>query len=384
MKSLTAYTHEIDDVEAAVSEVLEQLNLEQFLCKNSVGIISCYPEFIESGVVAALCEALPFDVLGATTIADSASGEFGFTMLSLLVLTGDDVSFAVSLSDDITSEQEAPIKKMCDNALANIEGGAKMIMLYTPIINHIGGEIIINIIDDACGGIPIFGTLASDHSEDYHLSHAIYNGKNYSGQVVILAIGGNVNPRFSIMSIPEEKVLRQKAVVTESSGNMLASVNDMPFVEYMRTIGLVAEDTSLEGVLAIPVMVDYNNGTEPIALAMLINPDGTASCGCQVPKGASLSVGTLTGEDIVAATQKIVDQVLAAEEGEAVIMYSCLSRMLILGVDAEVELEKISAGLTGKIPYLLAYSGGEICPVSGKDGKIANRMHNFSLISCIL
>ena len=382
MKTLTAYTHEIDDVKLAVSEVLSQLDLEHSLFKNSVGIISCYPEFIESGVVAALCEALPFDVLGATTIADSASGEFGFTMLSLMVLTGDDVSFNVVLSDDITIDQEKTIQNMCKQALEGVDGEAKMALLYGPILNYISGEVIISIMDKACGGIPIFGTFASDPSEDYSNSHSIYNGKNYVAQAVMVAISGNVNPRFSVMSIPEEKVLRQKAVVTESLGNIIVSVNDMPFVEYMRTIGLVAEDTSIEGVLAIPVMVDYNNDTEPIAMAMLINPDGTASCGCQVPKGASLSVGTLTSDDIVAATQTIVKQVLDDKNSNAALMYSCLSRMLILGVAAEAEMEKISAGFSGKIPYMLAYSGGEICPVSGKDGNIANRIHNFSLVTC--
>ena len=383
MKTLTAYTHEIDNVEAAVAEILEQLNLEETLCKNSVGIISCYPEFLDSGVVEALCEALPFDVLGATTLAVGSAGEYGFTMLSLMVMTGDDVSFSAMLSDDILQEQEKPIQEMCKKALADIKDEAKMIMLYAPIISHIGSEIIVNIMDSVCGGIPIFGTLASDHTDDYQQTQAIYNGKGYQGQIAILVIGGNVDPQFSIMSIPEEKVLRQKAIVTESSGNVLVSVNDMSVIEYLRTIGLVAEDTSIEGVLAIPVMVDFSNDTEPIAIALLINEDGTASSGSQVPKGASLSVGTIIGDDVANATKDVVKQILDCKNNSGVIMYSCLSRMLVLGVDAEAELAKIGAGLSAEIPYTLSYSGGEICPVKDKDGKFVNSVHNFSLISCV-
>ena len=47
IKTLTAQTHEIDDVELAVSEILEQLNVGEKLLKNTVGILTCYTEFID-------------------------------------------------------------------------------------------------------------------------------------------------------------------------------------------------------------------------------------------------------------------------------------------------------------------------------------------------
>jgi len=382
MKTFTAYTYEIDDVEAAVSEILSQLDLEA-LCKNSVGIINCYSEFLDSGVVEALNEALPFNTIGTTTLAGSTSGELSFTMLSLMVLTGDDVSFSTALSDEILEEQEKPLMQMCRQALAGIEDEAKLAMVYIPVIPHIGGDVTIEAMEQVLGGIPIFGTCASDHTDDYHSAQVIYNGKAYKGEVATLLIGGNIEPRFSVMSIPEKKVLRQKAIVTESLANQIISVNNMSFLEYLHTIGLVEEDTSLEGVMAIPVMIDYNNGTEPIAMGMFLGENGTAACGCKVPVGASLSIGTLLAEDIVAAAQTVVQQILEQENCEAAIMYPCLSRILILGIEPEAEMEKISSGLSDKVPYTLAYSTGEICPVKDKDGKFVNRMHNFSLISCI-
>ena len=73
IKMLTAFTEEADDVEFAVSEILEQLNLDGLLA-GSVGIIHCHADFIDGGVVAALGERLPFDVVGCSTSSGSSSG----------------------------------------------------------------------------------------------------------------------------------------------------------------------------------------------------------------------------------------------------------------------------------------------------------------------
>ena len=385
MTAFTAYTREIDDVEAAVAEVLEQLNLEQNMRKNAVGIISCYSEFVDSGVVAALCDALPFDVVGCTTIANATAGEVGFTMLNLVMLTGDDVFFSTAVSEDLSDEQEKTLQNAYDAALKGQNGEVKLVMAYGPIINNVGGERIVEMLDKACGGTPIFGTLAMDHTEDYHLAQIIYNGESSRTKLSMLLISGDINPRFSVYAIPEEKVMHQKAVVTKSEGNVLIEVNNIPFLEYMGTLGLVASDDSIEGLITIPLMVDYNDGTTPVARAMyMANENGHAVCGGKMPVGSTISIGTLAYEDVVNSARAMSDEILAINGGKLLLMYPCLSRSLVLGLDAEVELNTICSKMSGKIPYAVAYSGGEICPVSNEDGDLVNRVHNFSLISCLM
>jgi hypothetical protein len=94
----TAYIEEIDDVEAAISEILAQLNLQNRLLKNSVGILHCYYEFLESGMVRGLCARLPFDVVGATTMSLSAMGDMS---LSVTVLTSGDIQFVTVISEEL-------------------------------------------------------------------------------------------------------------------------------------------------------------------------------------------------------------------------------------------------------------------------------------------
>ena len=83
IKSISATTREIDDAQAAVSELKSALDLEKNLLKNSLGIISCFSDFAETGVLKAICAALPFDCIGATTCICAAGQEIDQIMLTI-------------------------------------------------------------------------------------------------------------------------------------------------------------------------------------------------------------------------------------------------------------------------------------------------------------
>jgi hypothetical protein len=67
LKVPAAYTEEIDDAEAAVSGLPEQLAPDKNLLKNSAALVHCYHEFVESGVVEELDKRLGFPTIGTTT-----------------------------------------------------------------------------------------------------------------------------------------------------------------------------------------------------------------------------------------------------------------------------------------------------------------------------
>ncbi|MDR1319781.1 MAG: hypothetical protein LBJ90_09155, partial [Treponema sp.] len=71
IKMLTAFTEEIDDVEGSVSDLLGQLDLDRKRLANSLGIIHCFSDFVDSGVVKALSAKIPFDTVGCTTMSAS-------------------------------------------------------------------------------------------------------------------------------------------------------------------------------------------------------------------------------------------------------------------------------------------------------------------------
>jgi Uncharacterized conserved protein len=384
MKALTAFTNEIDDVDVAVAEILDQLQLEGNLLSNSVGIISCYSEFIDSGVVKAISDAVPFEVIGCTTMMSSSCGEIGFTMLTIIVLTGDDVEFSTGLSDDLSDEQEVNLKIAYEQALAKLDGEPKMIMTYAPLINHVGGERIVDMLDKGCGGVPMFGMIAFDHTEDYRYARVIYNGEAYSNQLGMILISGDIAPTFIVNSIPEENELKQKAIVTKSEGNTLFEVNNMPFLDYISTLGIIPGDESLDAINTIPLLVNYNDGTLPVARVIhRVDENGNAVCGGRMPVGSTISFGTLLAEDVIAAAKDLVKEINSYGDKKVIFAYPCISRLLVLGFDSEAELNVLRSTFAETVPYTIAYAGGEICPTFDENGNIVNRLHNFTMVSCL-
>jgi hypothetical protein len=380
---LNACTAEIDDPDAAVSELLEQLDPDRQLLKNSVGIIACYAEFIETGVVEALCKSLPFDVAGCTTLGNSALGQCGLELLSLSVLTSDDVSFSAVMSEPISPENLTPSISGAYNQ-ARQDKKPDFVLAYAPWMTTLGGGMIFNALNEVCGGIPLYGTFSCDHTLDFTQSRVIHNGKAAPDRVAMILMFGKVNPRFFVTAIPDKNILRQYARITESEGVILKRVNDMLLIDYLESLGL-AKDGDVAAVGAVPLLVNYNDGTKPVALGIYkITPEGYAICGNEAPVNAMVSIGSLDYHGIMETAEATVKKVLDLEEVNGILLYPCLSRNMMLGPNSEDEMKKVIELVGEKYPYQICYAGGEICPLLDEAGKPVNHFHNFSFILCVL
>ena len=388
MKLINAWTLELDEPADAVSEILDQLNLEKNALKNSVGFVTCSYDFIESGMVRMICEALPFDVVGCTTLTNANNQETGTMLFCLTVLTADDCRFTTAITGPLSENMEGVIKEAVQKAKSNpAQGGctdAKMALVFLPIFG-LGGEIILDTLDKELGGIPIFGTVAcGSDTSDFNNTCVIHNGECIRDSLAFLLISGNVNPRFVVTSTSEQNLIKQQAVVTSSEGGLLKEVNNITAKAYLESKGLVV-GKGAEGLVSVPFVVDCNDGTQPVARAIYgINEDGSANCGGNMPEGSALYIGRMDVEDILLTAEHSVIKLLADGKANGLIMFPCMGRNMVLAMDPFAEIN-VARKLTGNdIPWHLAYSGGECCPVFTTDGRIANRFHNFTFIGCAL
>ncbi|ULQ59833.1 FIST C-terminal domain-containing protein [Brucepastera parasyntrophica] len=151
----------------------------------------------------------------------------------------------------------------------------------------------------------------------------------------------------------------------------------------MQSLGLMT-DYGVEGTNAIPFVIDYNDGTKPIARAIYaITTEGYAACGGEMPVNATLAIGSIDYEDVIGTTTETVETVLHTDKKEGLLIFSCLARNLALGADALAEMETVSEKIQSSVPYHFSYSGGEICPVYTEDGNLVNRFHNNTFIACV-
>ena len=380
IKSITAVTREVDDAKAAVAEITATLGLEKNLLKNSLGIISCFSDFEETGVLKAVCDALPFDCIGATTCLCAAGTEVDQIILSITVLTSDDCHFASTAipiddryADSIDSALTAFLEKNGKNPA--------LFLSYFPLINTISGDMILTAIDKTSGGVPLFGTAAVDHNMDYSTAKTIRNGAAFREKVVLGGVYGTPQVSFTVASLNEDKIRKQKAIITASDGNILIGVNRKTALEYLEEIGLTKDELAT-GLGIIPLVVDHKDGTKPVARAVFaLTPDGHAVCGGAMTEGATLAIGRVDREDVLQTTEIALKPL--ADKESLVLSYSCMARYLALGADNAAEAEKVR-DVAQDSPYLFACSGGEVCPLADADGKLKNFYHNYTNVFCKL
>ena len=385
MKLLNAWTLEPDELASAVSEILEQLDLEHNAQKNSIGLLTCSYDFVESGMVKALCEALPFDVIGCTTLTNANNAEAGTILLCLTVLTADDCRFSSTVTGSLRENLEAEVFVAAQTAQNSLEEAACMSLALFPMFG-VGGEIMLGALDRALGGVPIFGTVACDHdTAEYSNSYTIYNGECFQDRLAFALISGNVKPRFVVAATSEQNLKKQQAVISSSEGCLIKEINNMTVREYFKSIGLIA-GKGIEGVSSVPFVVDYGDGSQPVARAIFgLNEDGSALCGGYMPEGSTLYIGRMDEEDILLTATNSVNELLKTEGLNGIILFPCLGRNMVFVMDPLAEIDLVKKLIGDQVPWHLAYSAGECCPVYyNKDIPPANRFHNFTFIGCAL
>jgi hypothetical protein len=385
VKMLSACTAEIDDVEAAVAEIRDQLDVSRALLSNSVGIIACHYEFIKTGVVEELCKALPFPTTGCTTLGNAARDRCGVELLSILVMTSDDVAFSTAMSGELAvGDVDAGIGGVYRQALDKLGGDPAMILAYAPFMASLGALPIMNAINRLGGGIPVFGTISCDSTSSFAESRVIYNGAAEPNSLALVLLKGNIQPKFSLISIPEANIQKLTAVVTDSEQCLIKTVNDMPFLDYFETVG-IPKAAVIQSYTSFPIMVDYNDGSKPIGLGIYsITDEGYALLGGEIPVGSTIATASMDYAGILETAEEAVKKAIAPGDASGLLIYPCLTRSLALGANSDDEMQKIAETLGGRYPYQICYSGGEICPVFTGAGVLLNRVHNFTCIICVL
>ncbi|MCL1983575.1 MAG: FIST C-terminal domain-containing protein [Clostridiales bacterium] len=384
VRTLTAWTDEADDEALAVEQIKSQLDADGSLMKNTVGIVACHYEFVLSGVLKAVCEALPFDVVGTISSSQSVSGRTDSLLLTLMVLTSDDAEFVKTLTPSL---MEAPAQAITESyKMACKAEKPALILAFAPFLLQNSGDEYVNVISEASGGVPCFGTVAVDDTLDFSNCFVIADCEHHRDKMAMVLVYGEIQPKFYIANLSESKILDKSAVVTKSAGPVLMEVNERPVMEYFEDLGLVQASETQYAMSSLPFLLDYNDGTPKVSkIFIALTPEKYAICAGAMPQGSTLYMATSEKDDIMLTTGQAVDMMLESLKGASgALIYSCVSRSMTLGAEQFKEMELISQRVGACLPYMMVCSGGEICPTQASFGKAINRFHNNAFIACLL
>ncbi|MDR1142839.1 MAG: FIST C-terminal domain-containing protein [Spirochaetaceae bacterium] len=382
IKMLFAHTTEIDNVDAALSRIHDQLDAEGGLFRHSVGILYYYSDFALTGVVQKLCSRFDFPIVGGTTSNSAVPGSGESMNLTLTILTSDDCTFSAGLSDPLSQDPFVPVEKLYRQLAGDAGEKPALFFIMTPHLLEVTGDDYLAALNSLSGGVPVFGSAAFTHTVDFTNVKTCFNGVEYKDRLALIAFRGNLHPRFFCSTIPEERMIHQRAFITDSYKNRIRKINGIPAMQYLESIGL-SEDGKLLGIATFPLVVYTGDGSRLIR-TIFRNEGEELLCSGSMPVHTSLGISFCDKEFVIESAKKTAQEYIASgEEGSLALIISCAARRWTLGSDAYAEIRAINSGFEN-LPYHFAYSAGEFCPMVNPVGKMVNGFLNYSLSVCII
>ena len=390
LKCASLYTFEVDNPEIALSEIKEQLAEKITLMGNTTGIVICHPEFVLSGVLKFVCENLPFDLTGVTTSSQAVNGMIGEIILTIFVMTSDDIHFITGVTEGLVDEVDGPVRTAYEKSMDGISEIPKLALVFPPFMPH-GGDRYVEAMEKITPKTPVFGTRSIDDTAAFTDSETIYNGENYKCEMSFVLCFGNINPRFLIATVSDSTAISSSITVTKASGNYVYEINNMNTFEYFAAAGLVDRRGAVVSFQFFPIKVDpikredYDGIPVILGLGCFLE-DGTAVFYGDVAEGSTITIMKCDVDDILFTTSQTIKKMNVMDNVNGALLFPCVVRRSTLsGINKPLlELQTALTEINPQIPFMLGYAGGEICPTSLKNGVPVNRFHNYSLVVLVV
>lgn len=392
MRSIVAYTEEIDDLDAAAAELFAQV--EDFaLARNSMAILFTEEDTDYPALYALLSQRWKFPVMGCTAMAMLTDREgYCRSGISVLVLTADDCRFSVGITDELNREHyKEQIESLYTELAAQHTSEVKLGLSYYGIAvaeQELSGSNLLAVLNSAGKGLPIYGGAASDNLS--FVGYRVFcNGRVVRDGLVLALVSGNVSPRFvRVNSV--ENAAGFSYEITRSEGSAVYRLGDGSFVDALKQENMRADQENVMSTYILSpflVTIDQGNGDRVDVARILSTLDFETGAGTflgVMPEGASLSIGLINREDVCRTVEKAFVRMireLERQEGAytTLLCNSCSARFLALVNDPSVEAAAYLGRLPGGVSLMGLYPYGECCPVQGeKTGKMYNMFHNFT------
>ncbi|MCR5719621.1 MAG: FIST C-terminal domain-containing protein [Lachnospiraceae bacterium] len=392
MKSYYAFTEEMDDFDIACDELLEQIEEQGELLKNSCGIIICNYDLDCEEMVDVFSERFDFPFIGCTAIAtlDKPNGCVNMGV-SLLILTADDCTFGVGTSGQFMGVDDR--KRIRDAFLRTKEELGGEVKLIYSLVNAgilLAPDQVVECFDETSEGALLVGGCATDNTSNEE-TRVFTNGRTFSWGVAYIAITGNIKP---ILRIEHSMLttLGNPVLVTNSMGRTVYEINGRPVVDAFNEYGILPDESeSYMKYLCSPFVCSIQKDDDEIevvrTLEDLYEEEGMAMFLGNIPNGCKLTRGALSKagvqESVKKAFSELVEEINGSDgyEYSTILCTSCIARYAVIVGDQKAESNGYKGLLSPNMNLLGFYSAGEFGPVKGsKTGKVYNTYNNETLI----
>jgi len=347
----------------------------------------CHLEFIESGMLQHVCKNLPFDVAGVTTASQAVNEKADDVILTVFIMTSDDVFFKTGMTEALENDLYTPAKNAFDKI--GLSQMPNLALVFPPLPENHAGDTYVDAWESVIPGVPIFGTFSTADTADFLGGKVIHNGEIADDSMSYIFCYGNINPRFVIGTFSEKNALPYKGEITKSYGIYVEEINDIKAYKYFEERGLAKDGEHNNIFTFVPFLIDQKNRTDYDGIPILrefvtFTKDGIAVFRGNIDEHSTFKMLQGTFEDVIEIAEEKLDEAVAHSDINGILVFSCIARrMMVMQKDSLRELN-VAREKLGDIPFMMGYAGGEISPTSVKDGGAVNRYHDYTIITMIV
>lgn len=388
---------EFQQVEIIAQDLLQGL---PELPSSALGFLTCDSQVDYDALLPLLAKALPFPLVGGTTMTNPLSQGDQELAATLLVIHKEDMLCSIALSAPFAGAPEAQVGEALERCLNNLDDPPKLLMTFFPMLPGMEGDACAHRLFSLANGIPVFGGMMTDDL-GCTVSAVFENGLAYPDRMLLIGLGGDIRPVVAVgnqMTVMAE----HGAVVTDSTQNVVHRVDDMTFCDYMQSLGIQPEQRvdKLEALIQygpLPFRIHHKlteeDGVPELRCLSYTDPsNGNAAFSSALPIGVRLQMGLIEKNDVIESCQRCASSLLEQMEAQertgysysAVLFLTCSARYFAILNGALPGVGILRQTIPPQLPVSGCYSFLEIGHTLGKNGSVQNRSHNASIVMCAL
>lgn len=355
------------------------------------------PRFDHSQLLAGVASAAgDIPMAGGTTAGEISTSGFSTESVAIMALSSDTLDFVTGIGQGMSQDEKA-----CGAALIDDIGNKaslKEVLSLLIFPDGMGGDgikVIEGLHSVMGAGFEIVGGYLGD-GEDFGSTYQYYNGKVYTDAIPGLLVCGKESFRTGIGVRSGFESIGNRFWCTESEGNVVKKFDDeaaldlykeflgeerserLPGVCLEYPFGLIDEKVSIGGKeyfqLRCGLAVDHEKRTITLAAS--------------IPEGGAITLTTASRGDIINGAEMAAEQAKESLEGatpQAILMFSCVGRKLVLGRRTQEEVAAVKKVLGEDVPLIGFYTYGEIGPIDKMEAQLSvTKFHNETVVLWVL
>lgn len=335
-------------------------------------------------------------MVGGSTAGEISGSGISNESVVIMALGSDTLDFATGIGLDMSQDETACGVALVDDFRHRISIKEASSLLIFP--DGMGGDglKVIDGLQSVMGtGFEIVGGYLGD-GEDFRTTFQYFNGKVYNNAMPGLLICGKAGFRTGIGVRSGFESIGNRFYCTAAEGNIVKEFDNeraldlykeflgderfqrLPGICLEYPFGLIDDKVSIAGKeyfqLRCCLAVDHEKGSITLAAS--------------IPEGRAITLTTASRGDIINGAKLAAEQAkesLKDAKPEAILMFSCVGRKLILGRRTQEEVAVVKEVLGKDVPLIGFYTYGEIGPIDKTREELSvSKFHNETVVLWVL